>query len=154
MTTNPIDVVNLLDSWGVDVRLTGGQLEARQRDGGGLPASTASYIRRHKPSIIAVLQERSQHVIEAQATTGRPYSFDNGFAPLVDVPLRPEMSQREYINVLSRLLCIEATLHHLAADVSDIGLAASWLRLESVDDDIDDAIEKVTDAIRKRGQHG
>ncbi len=149
MTTNPIDVVNLLGSWGVEVRLTGGQLEARRRGGGILPDSAVNYIRRHKPSIIAVLQERSRHAIEAQATTGRPYSFDNDFPPLVDAPLRPEMSQREHVRVLSRLLCIEETLHRLASDVSDIGLAASWLRLESVDDDIDDAIEKVTEAIRK-----
>jgi len=149
MTTNPVDVVNLLDSWGVDVRLTGGQLEARRRDGGGLPSSAVSYIRRHKPSIIAVLQERSRHAIEAQATTGRSYSFDDDFPPLVDVPLRPKRSQREHVYVLSRLLSIEGALHQLASDASDAGLAASWLRLESVDDDIDDAIEKVTEAIRK-----
>ena len=149
MTTNPIDVVNLLVSWGVEVRLTGGQLEARQRGGGILPDGAVNYIRRHKPFIIAVLQARSQHVIEAQVTTGRPYSFDSDFDSLVDVPLRPGMSQREHVRVLSRLLCIEETLHRLASDVSDIGLAASWLRLESVDDDIDDAIENVTDAIRK-----
>jgi len=149
MTTNPVDVVNLLVSWGVEVRLTGGQLEARQRDGGGLPDCAVNYIRRHKPFIIAVLQARSRHVIEAQATTGRPYSFDNDFPPLVDAPLRQEMSQREHVYVLSRLLSIEGALHQLASDASDIGLAASWLRLESVDDDIDDAIEKVTAVIRK-----
>ncbi len=85
--------------------------------------------------------------VEAQATTGSPYSFDRDFSPLVDVPLHPEMTQRECIDVLARLVRIEATLHQLAADVSDVGLSASWLRLESVDDDIDDAIVRVKDAI-------
>ena len=92
--------------------------------------------------------------VEAPVTTGRSYSFDNDFAPLVDVPLHPGMTQRECIDVLARLVRIEATLHQLAAAASDIGLSASWLRLEVVDDGIDDVIEKVTDAIRKRGQHG
>ncbi len=87
--------------------------------------------------------------LAAQVTTGRPHSFDVDMPPLVDAPLHPGMSQRERVEVLSRLLCIEGTLHRLASDVSDIGLAASWLRLESVDDDIDTAIEKVTEAIRR-----
>jgi len=87
--------------------------------------------------------------IEAQATTGRSYSFDNDFAPLVDTPLHTGMSQCERVHVLSRLLCIEETLHRLAADAADLGLDASRLRLEVVDDDIDDAIAKVTAVIRK-----
>ena len=87
--------------------------------------------------------------VEAQATTGSPYSFDRDFSPLVDVPLHPGMTQRERVEVLARLLCIEETLHRLAGDVADLGLDASRLRLEVVDDDIDDAIAKVTAVIRK-----
>ena len=86
--------------------------------------------------------------------SGRTYTFSpaiaelaHGMPPLEDVPLREKMTQRERVTVLARLLRIEETLHQLAADVDDLGLSATWLRLESVDDDIDDAIVKVTAAI-------
>ncbi len=88
--------------------------------------------------------------------TGRTYTFSPAIAelapdmpPLDDIPLRQEMTQRERVDVLARLGRIEETLHQLAADVDDLGLSTSWLRLESVDDDIDDAIAKVKDAIKK-----
>ncbi len=81
--------------------------------------------------------------------SGRANSFHPDFPPLVDIPVHGDMTQRERIDVLARLVQIENTLHQLAADVSDLGLSASWLRLESVDDDIDDAIVKVKDAIRR-----
>jgi len=87
--------------------------------------------------------------VEAQATTGSPYSFDVDMPALEDVPLHTGMSQRERVEVLARLLCIEETLHQLAAAAADLGLSASRLRLEVVDDDIDDAIAKVTAVIRK-----
>lgn len=87
--------------------------------------------------------------IEAPVTTGSPYLFDCDFSPLEDTPLHPGMSQRQRVEVLARLLCIEETLHQLAAAAADLGLSASRLRLEVVDDDIDDAIAKVTAVIRK-----
>ena len=75
--------------------------------------------------------------------SGRPHSFDPDVGPLEDVPLREEMTQRQRVATLARLRRIEKALHRLAADAYSLGLAASWLRLEAVDDDIDDAIVAV-----------
>lgn len=87
--------------------------------------------------------------LAAPLTTGRPHSFDRDFSPLVDTPLRPEMSQRERVAALGRLLSIKETTQQLAFEASDLGLSASWLRLESIEDDVGDAIAKVTAVIRK-----
>jgi len=104
-----------------------------------------------KPSMrerIAASNAVAPRATEASVKSGRPHSFDRDFSPLDDIPLRPEMTQRERIVVLARLVCCEQMLQQLASDASDIGLAASWLRLASVEDDVGDAIAKVTAAIK------
>jgi len=85
---------------------------------------------------------------EASVKSGRPHSFDRDFSPLDDIPLRPGLTPRECVVVLARLVCCEQMLQQLASDASDLGLAASWLRLSSIEDDVGDAIAKVTAAIK------
>jgi hypothetical protein len=84
---------------------------------------------------------------DAPVKSGRPHSFDRDFSPLVDVPLHSGMTQRQRVAALSRLLCIKEATQKLAFAASDAGLAASWLRLSSIEDDVGDAVEKVTAAI-------
>jgi hypothetical protein len=85
---------------------------------------------------------------EEPVKSGRPHVFDRDFSPLDDIPIRSEMTSRERIVVLARLVCCEQMLHQLVSDASDLGLAATWLRLASVEDDVGDAIVKVTAAIK------
>ena len=59
------------------------------------------------------------------------------------------LSLRECIVVLARLSCVKEALQQLAFEASDLGLAATWLRLSSVEDDVGDAVIKVQDEIEK-----
>jgi len=86
---------------------------------------------------------------DAPVKSGRPHSFDRDFSPLDDIPLRPGLTPRECIVVLARLSCVKEALQQLAFEASDLGLAATWLRLSSVEDDVGDAITKVQYEIQK-----
>lgn len=69
--------------------------------------------------------------------------------PLADVATTADLRER-----LARLLRLDQRLHWLAGEASDLGLAASWLRLEGVDDDVGDAIAAVRVELRRVADPG
>jgi len=98
---------------------------------------------------IAASNAVAPRATEASVKSGRPHVFDRDFSPLDDIPIRSEMTPRERVVVLARLSCVKEALQQLAFEASDLGLAATWLRLSSVEDDVGDAVIKVQDEIEK-----
>ncbi|MDP9365919.1 MAG: hypothetical protein M3Q10_17155 [Chloroflexota bacterium] len=80
-------------------------------------------------------------------TTGRAAPIDETLV-LADRPVPEGADAAELRDRLARLLRLDQRLHWLAGEASDLGLAASWLRLEGVDDDIDQAIAAVRRELR------
>ena len=75
-------------------------------------------------------------------TTGRDAVIDER-TTLADRPVPAGATAAELRDRFARLLRLDQRLHWLAGEAADLGLAASWLRLESVDDDVDEAIAAV-----------
>ena len=66
-------------------------------------------------------------------TTGRAAVIDERMI-LADRPVPVGVTAGELRERLIRLLRLDQRLHWLAGEASDLGLAASWIRLEGVDD--------------------
>ena len=58
MNPDRYSIVDLIENNGVELRIQNGQLIGRWRAGGQMPEGAAMFIRRFKPEIVAVLQER------------------------------------------------------------------------------------------------
>lgn len=86
-------------------------------------------------------------------TTGRAAPIDEALI-LADRPVPEGVGAAELRDRLARLLRLDQRLHWLAGEASDLGLDASWLRLEGVDDDIDDAIAAVRAELRRVSDPG
>jgi hypothetical protein len=52
---------------------------------------------------------------------------------------------------LERLRWLEDTLHWAATEAAELGLGAPWMRIESADDGVDEAIADVRRQLRERG---
>ncbi len=80
-------------------------------------------------------------------TTGRDVVIDERLT-LIDRVVPAGATVAELCERLARLLRLDQRLHWLAAEASDLGLGASWIRLEGVDDDVDQAIDAVRRELR------
>jgi len=81
----------------------------------------------------------TEHLSREPRVTGRPRVID-AWMTLRDTPISGEETAARLSTRLLRLQRVDETLHWLCGEVSDLGLGATWSRLESVDDDIDAAI--------------
>ncbi len=83
------------------------------------------------------------------AHTGRPRVINEQIT-LYDRPLADNLGDAELRGRLLRLLRLDAQPHLLCGEAYDLGLSASWIRLESVDDDIDRALAGLRAELRRR----
>ncbi len=83
------------------------------------------------------------HIVETDDHTGKPVAM-----VLQDAPIKPGMTRGDVIRASLRLREIEDGLFALSVELDDLGLHASYMRLNVAGDHITDVAEQLARAVR------